>query len=170
MGWLSSPPHQGGLPRASLGERWVQEMGMENILFVFSSQKSHTSCSESQKGSLVLACTYTQGKTRSRTQTDGNVRLRINLEHSNTSGPCMIWYSHRQHLQESLKYPNVFPKPDFCSKASPNRINKKDLPCLAIGDDNQAKDKQIDQEERHHVSVCSREAKRQNSEEKLLVI
>lgn len=82
----------------------------------------------------------------------------------------MIWYSHRQHLQESLKYPNVFPKPDFCSKASTNRINKRDLPCLAIGDDNQTNDKQIDQEQDTMCQSAAGKAKRQNSEEKLLVI
>lgn len=53
MGWLCSPLHQGGLPWAvaSLGERWVQEKGMEKrVLLVLFSHKSHTSCSESQKG------------------------------------------------------------------------------------------------------------------------
>lgn len=65
-GWAPS----GGV--ASLGERWVQEMGMEKrVLLVLFSQKSHTSCSESQKGSLVLARTNKQGDTRSRTQTGG---------------------------------------------------------------------------------------------------
>lgn len=33
-------------------------------------QQSHTSCSESQKESLVLARKYVWGETRSRTQTD----------------------------------------------------------------------------------------------------
>lgn len=57
------PPTPGWAPWggvASLGERWVQEMGMEKrVLLVLFSQKSHTSCSESQKGKLVLACTHT---------------------------------------------------------------------------------------------------------------
>lgn len=88
--WGGSPaPHTGWAPLdrvASLGESWVQEMGMEKrVLLVLFSQKSHTSCSESQKGGLVLARVYTQGEMRSRTQTDGNARLRNNLDNSNIS-------------------------------------------------------------------------------------
>lgn len=110
--WGGTPaPHTGWAPSgrvSSLGERWVQEMGMEKkVLLVLSPQKSHTSCSESQKGSLVQACVYTQGEMRSRTQTDGNARLRNNLDNSNTSGHA--WFGIQgQHLLESLTYPNVF--------------------------------------------------------------
>lgn len=77
MGWLSSPPCQGDRV-VSLGERRVQEMGMEKrVLLVLFSQKSHTSCSESQKGILGMAYMYTQGETRSRTQTDGNTSTKF---------------------------------------------------------------------------------------------
>lgn len=52
-----------------------------------------------------------------------------------------------------------FPKPDFCFKASSNRINKRDLPCLAIEDDNQANDKQIDQEKETMCQSAARKPK-----------
>lgn len=57
---------QGGIT----GERCVQEMGMEKrVLLVLFSQKSHTSCSESQKGSVVLALTHKQtGKDQEQNQ------------------------------------------------------------------------------------------------------
>lgn len=61
------------------------------------------------------------------------------------------------HLQESLTYPNVFPKLNFCSNASTNRINRRNLSCLAIEEDNQANDKQIDQEK---DTVCHSAARK----------